>query len=200
LFFNSLLESYDEHKAFIYLIAELFETTSEDKFQFTDGPKDGGIDFAVREYQAYSIAQCKCPSLDNPMPQPIPFDMAAVDELMRGIKILTDRKGEYDIKPEIKRLRGDYQRDMAADPEGTTLTATLAVLGELTVQARKAFNSYKSSLLRDRIFLKLVEWQKIYHALHALETPSDVDFEITIHFDNPDADQGAMLPATRFLC
>lgn len=180
---ETYLESYDEHKAFVFLIAELFETTLEDKFQFTDGPKDGGIDFAVRELQAYSIAQCKCPSLDNPMPQPSSFDMSAVDELMRAIKILTDRTGEYDIKPEIKRLRGDYQRDMAADPEGTTLTATLAVLGELTDPARTAFNSYKASLRKDRIFLKIVEWQNIYHALHALEMPSDVDFEITIHFD-----------------
>jgi hypothetical protein len=185
---ETYLESYDEHKAFIYLIAELFETTSEGRFQFTDGPKDGGIDFAIREPQAYSIAQCKCPSLDNPMLQPISFDSSAVDELKRAITILTDRKGEYDIKPEIKRLRGDYQRDVTADPEGTTLTAILAVLGELTVPARKTFDSYKASLRSNRIFLKLVEWKDIYHALHALEMPSDVDFEIIIHFDNPETD------------
>jgi hypothetical protein len=185
---ETYLESYDEHKAFIYLVAELFETTSEDRFQFTDGPKDGGIDFLVREPQAYSITQCKCPSLDNPLSQPVSFDVSAVDELKRAVTMLTDRTGEYEIKPEIKRLRGDYQRDISADPESTTLTATLAVLGELTVPARKAFDSYKASLRKDRIFLKRVEWQNIYHALHALEMPSDVDFEITINFDNPETD------------
>ena len=181
---DTYLESYDEHKAFVFLIAELFETTREENFQFTDGPNDGGIDFAVRESQAYAISQCKCPSLDEPMSQPYVYDQSALEELKRGITILTDRTGDYDIKSEIKRLRGDYQRDISTDPEGTTLTATLAVMGELSVPARKAFESYKALLRKNRIFLKLVEWKDIYHAIHAIESPSDVDFEVKIHFDS----------------
>jgi hypothetical protein len=181
---NTYLESYDEHKAFIYLIAELFGTTREDKFQFTDGPMDGGVDFAIREPPAYTICQCKCPSSDKPMLKPCVYDQSTIDELKAAVDLLSDRTGEYDIKPDIKRLRGDYQRDLTLDPEGTRLTAVLAILGTLSDQARAAFKSYKAAFQKNGIILKLVEWQDICHELHALETPSDIDFEITLHFDS----------------
>ena len=61
---DTYLESYNVHYAFDYLVAELYETTSEDKFVFSDGPSDGGIDFFVRDSPSYTICQCKCPDLD----------------------------------------------------------------------------------------------------------------------------------------
>lgn len=179
-------ESFDVHTAFTYLIAELFETTDEDHFIFTDGPKDGGIDFIIRDSPIYTIGQCKCPNLDglNSLNRPPVFDQSPLEELLSAISMLKDRAGEYDVKMEIKRLRGDYQRDLTTVPEEVHLTAILAILGELSDQARKAFNSAKAMLVEQNIHLKLVEWNDIYSTMHALELPSDVSFNIRINYDN----------------
>ncbi len=184
---DAYLENYNEHYAFDYLIAELFETTQPDKFYFTDGPRDGGIDFFVRDSQTYTICQCKCPEMETLNESDIPqsFDQGPVDELRAAIDMLMDKTGEYDVKPEIKRLRGDFQRDLAADPEVTQLTAILAVLGTLSSPAKKVFESYKNALSRSGIKLKLIEWKNIFHALHSLESPSDINFDIQINFDSP---------------
>jgi len=181
---DTYLEAYDEHQAFDYLVAELFETTHDDSFAFTDGPNDGGIDFLVRDEQAYTIAQCKCPDLDRLGDNTTPptFDQEALDQLNRAILMLRDRKGEYDVTREIKQLRGDYQRDLTADPDSTQLTAILAILGSLTGPARTAFESRKAELGRANVRLKLVEWTDVYDALHALASPADVDFNIKINF------------------
>lgn len=189
---DSHLESYDEHRAYLYLIANMFETTG-DGIVLTDGAKDGGIDFIVQQPPAYSIYQCKCPSMDTLTSiggtVPIPtYDQTPLDELRAAIEILQDRAGTYDVKAEIRRLRGDYQRDLKSDPESTTLTATLAVMGELTAPARSAFHSYRNQLARSGVALKLLEWKDVYDRLHALETPSDVNVSIDIHFHNKDED------------
>ena len=60
---DAYLEDFDEHRAFTYLIAELFETTSENSFVYTDGGQEMGIDFYVNSAPAYSICQTKCPQL-----------------------------------------------------------------------------------------------------------------------------------------
>jgi hypothetical protein len=185
---DTYLDKYDEHDAFSYLIAELFETTDEDRFVFTDGPKDGGIDFIVSDPPAYTIAQCKCADLTTLLQDPsIPkFDSVPLEELSAAIHMLLDRSGEYEIKPEVRRLRGDYQRDLSVDAEYTSLTAILAVLGELTEPARMSFISQKNQLASQGVDLKLIEWQDIYQAVHALETPADIDFEIQLSFTEDD--------------
>ncbi len=187
---DTYLESFDEHAAFVHLIAELYETTDEEKFVFTDGARDGGIDFIIRDAPSYAISQCKCPAISTlekggEIPK---FDQAPLEELESAISMLLDRKGEYDVKPAIKRLRGDYQRDYEADPETTNLTAILAVLGELSEPAKKAFASRRSALAKESVHLKLIEWYDIYQTLHARESPADVDFSIDIHFDDKDKD------------
>ena len=182
---DTYLESYNEHSAFVYLVAELFETTFADKFQFTDGQKDGGIDFFVKDASSYTICQCKCPDLDiaqSDADAPV-FDQEPLNEIRSALDILRDKQGHYDVKKEIRRLRADYQRDVTADPDATNLTAILAVLGELTEPAQKAFISYRNSLSKQGINLKLIEWKNIYQALHVLESPADIDFDIYINYD-----------------
>ena len=185
---DSYLKSFNEHQAFTYLIAELYESTGEDRFTFTDGPKDGGIDFIVRDSPVYTIGQSKCPVLDglrntNQAPS---YDQTVLDELLRAIAMLRDRSGEYDVKSEIRRLRGDYQRDLAATPDETHLTAILAILGELTPQARRAFDASKAKLRGQNIHLKLIEWTDIDQTIHAHELPSDISFDIRLSYDSPE--------------
>src|SRR5205085_10345273 len=157
-------------------------TTYEDNFKFTDGQKDGGIDFFIRDGSSYTICQCKCPTLENLQNgvEPIKFDQEPLDELVRAIAMLQDREGTYDVKADIKRLRADYQKDITSEPEATNLTAILAVFGELTEPARIAFKSYRSSLNKQGIVLKLIEWKNIHQALHLLESPADIDFDISL--------------------
>ena len=183
------LEEYNEHAAFDYMIAELFETTHEDVFIFTDGQKDGGIDFYIKDSPMYTIYQCKCPEIDV-MNRSIPqtFDQDSFGDLMAGIDMLLDKSGDYDVKNEIKRLRSDFQRDYQADQESTKLTAVFSILGELTDPARKAFEAKKNTLIKKGVILKLVDWRIIYQTLHALGSPADVDFEIQVNYDDPSKD------------
>lgn len=185
---DTYLESFNEHLAFVYLIAELYETTHEGRFTFTDGPKDGGIDFVVKDSPIYTIAQCKCPTLADlkDATKAPTFDQSSLEELLAAVNMLRDKSGNYDVKQEIKRLRGDFQRDLATDPQNAHLTAILAVLGELSPQARTAFKSAKADLAKDEIHLKLIEWSDIDQTIHALETPSDISFNITLAYDSPE--------------
>jgi hypothetical protein len=183
---ETYLESFNEHQAFSYVIAELYETTQEDRFVFTDGPKDGGIDFIVRDSPSYMIAQCKCPTLAdlNALATPPCYDQAVVDELLAAVNMLRDKSGEYDVKVEVRRLRGDYQRDLATDAQNTHLTAMLAVLGELSGQARQYFEAQKAVLAEQEVHLKLVEWRGIDQAVHAIQQPADIAFSIQLDYDD----------------
>ncbi|MCH7931345.1 MAG: AIPR family protein [Proteobacteria bacterium] len=187
---DSYLENFDEHAAFDYLIAELYETTNPSKFVFSDGPGDGGIDFFIRDTPSYTICQCKCPELDiMSSDATVPkFDRRGLNELVAGIDILRDPRGKYDVALNIKRLRGDYQRDLLADPDQTTLTAILAVLGDLTGPAKTAFHSKRDELAQEGIILKLITWKDISHQLNVFATPEDINFKITIHCDDEKKD------------
>lgn len=185
---DTYLETFDEHAAFSYLVAELYETTDEEHFIFTDGARDGGIDFIVKDSPVYTIGQCKCPSIDGLklVNQAPIYDQSCLEELLSAINMLSDKSGEYEVKHEIRRLRGDYQRDLSIMPGEVHLIAILAVLGELSNQARQAFISTKASLAEKNIYLKLVEWTDIYQSLHALELPSDITFNIKLNYDSLD--------------
>lgn len=196
------LDTYNDSQAFVYLVAQTFESTDEDRFTFTDKGKDGGIDFFIQDTPTYSIYQCKCPDLEvlqgrlASRPVAPTFDQAPVEELIAAIEMLLDKSGSYDVLPAIKRLRGDFQRDYLADPESASLTATLAILGELTKPARAAFDSLRVAYSRKGVSLKLLEWQDLYHALHALDSPSDVD----VTFDITAEDKSKDLLAHRDYC
>ena len=183
---DKYLEEFNEHQAFVYLVAELFETTDEDRFTFTDGAKDGGIDFFVQDIQSYSIYQCKCPKLETLESSQLPpaFDKAAVHEVIAAVRFLKDSKGIYDVKKEVARLRTDFQRDLATDPQSTICRATLAILGKLTPAAWEVFEAERQALQKERIVLRLITWRDIYRALHEMEMPADLDVGIDLYFDD----------------
>jgi hypothetical protein len=101
---ETYLEEFDEHHAFDYLIAELFATTRQGDFTFTDGPNDGGIDFFVKEGPAYKICQCKCSQLNTlrESSSPPTFDDKAIDELISGVRMLLSAEGRYKISSKVK--------------------------------------------------------------------------------------------------
>jgi hypothetical protein len=185
---NIYLESYNEHEAFVYLVAELFETTSEDRFTFTDGQKDGGIDFVVKDSPVYTIGQCKFPvieGLKNSTKIPT-FDHSGLQELLAAVSMLQDKSGGYEVKPVVRRLRGDYQRDLEDVPEETHLTAILAIFGQLSTQAYTEFEASKAILKEQNVDLRLIDWTDIHQAIHAPETPSDVAFNIRLNYESQD--------------
>lgn len=181
---NEYLENYDIHKAFVYLIAELFETTNEESFVFSDGKNDGGIDCYIKNSPSYVIIQCKCPTIDKIEDQIQSFDNSVLEEIENGIRVLEDRDGEYDLNKPIKRLRGDYQRDKVSEPENISLTAIVAVLGKLSQPAKKSFEAAKSSYLERGINLKLITWEDIYNTIHSLVSPSDINFDLIANVDD----------------
>jgi hypothetical protein len=181
---NPEIENF--HAAFVYMIAELFESTQPERFTYTDGKGDGGIDFFVKDSPSYSIYQCKCPEIESltDISSTPTFDQDALEEINSAIHILQDPSGEYEIKDDVKRLRSDFQRDLLLDAEAVRLTATIAVFGELTTPARAMFESHRSSLLKKNVSLRLIEWKDIYNTLHALASPADIDFEINISYED----------------
>jgi len=180
------LDDYNIHQAFVYFIADLFETTNQDRFEYTDGAKDGGIDFFIQDTRTYSIYQCKCPASENigSDSSPISFDKAPIQELITAITMLRDDQGEYDVKPPVSRLRSDYQRDLRTDPEEAILTATLAIFGYLTPAAMNLFNAEKERLRKQGILLNLISWENTYEKLHELDTPENVSMRIELSFED----------------
>jgi hypothetical protein len=182
---DTYLEDFNVHRAFVYLVAELFETTNEEQFVFTDGARDGGIDFFVQDVQSYSLYQCKCPAIETlEASHEVPkFARHDVQDIVGAATMLLNREGQYDVSPEVARLRTDFQRDLTTDPESTSCNAALAVLGDLTPAARDLFRADQERLRDQRVALRLVTWRDIYRALHELDTPADVDFSVDLQFD-----------------
>jgi len=180
------LDDYDPHTAFDYLVAELFETTVPGRFYFTDGPKDGGIDFFIQEPPAYSIYQCKCPSQETlqAASSPPSYDDAAIEELLSAISFLRDKDTQYDLKHEVFRLRADYQRDMTNEPETASLSATLALAGELTPAARQRLDAHRKELQCEGIQLAAKTWLDLYRAFHQLAGPETADVRLTLSLND----------------
>jgi len=163
----------DEHHAFDYLIAELFETTDEERgFVFTDKPNDQGIDFYIADPDShyYGIYQCKFPSLDTlekTPNKPQTFGKKAVDELRRAISYLLGPVPAESAKEEIKSLRSNIKREIK-DREGDELELnfTLAVFGELTKGAEEEFKRLKEEYRNNKnIRIRLLQWGDIIEEL-----------------------------------
>ena len=181
---DAYLENFDEHRAFTYLIAELFETTSENSFVYTDGSQDMGIDFYVNSAPAYSICQTKCPDLSTltSKDKPVTFGDDALEELIAGVEMLLDKKGDYKVKKSIKRLRSDFQKDLTSDQENTSLTAYLAIFGKLSDTASQTFQSKRDHYRSEGVDLKLITWEDVYKQMHSFDEPEDLDFNIIINY------------------
>jgi len=183
------LDEFNEHAAFDYMTAEIFATTDEDQFEYTDGKNDHGIDFFTHSSQTYRVFQCKCPeieTLEEGGESAPTFGKKPVMELVSGINMLLDESGEYETSKAIHRLRSDYARDRAADAEATVLTGTVAVMGLMTEAGKKYFEAEKERLTGLGVTLHLLEWPDFYDAMHAMDVPADVDLEIDLHFQNAD--------------
>jgi|LSQX01.1.fsa_nt_gb hypothetical protein len=184
---DEYLDTDDIHTAFVYLVAELFESTREDRFTYTDGSKDGGIDFFIQDVNTYSIYQCKCPDYDQVEGSSTPrkFDKAAVQETLTGINTVLDENGTYDLKPSIARLRTDYHRDLRSEySEEPVVTVNLAVFGELTQAAIDLFNAERQRLKAKDVDFNLYTWKDIYKALHELDLAEVKDMKIELKYQD----------------
>ena len=183
------LEEFNLHFAFDYWIAELFETTDEGSFTFTDGRSDRSIDFAVENLQNYGIYQCKCPEIDQAANDgPAKYNADVVNQLLEAVEFMTDPSGEYSAKVEVRDLRSRYQRDLREEEGSTQLEATLAVLGELTDDGQERLDAEKVKWHEKGVVLNLITWQDIYERLHLLDDPSDKDFSVELRVDHLDND------------
>ncbi len=184
------LEEFDVHHAFDHWIAELFETTNSQAFVYTDGAHDHSIDFAVRGLQSYSIYQCKCPTVETLLAakKPPTFDAAAVNELLESVAFMTDDEGEYKAKASVRDLRSDYQLDRNADAGATSLSATLAIMGELTEQAKLLLEAQRDILFSEGVTLSLVTWTDILERVHAMSSGSYEDITVDLHVHNMGTD------------
>ena len=184
---DEYLDTDDIHTAIVYLVAELFESTREDKFAYTDGSKDGGIDFFIQDGNTYSIYQCKCPEYDQVEGSTIPrkFDKAAVQETITGITTIIDEDASFDLKPQIARLRTDYQRDRRAEfSDPPVVTVNLAVFGELTQAAQDLFLAERERLKAQDIDFNLFTWKETYKAMHALDIAEVKDMKIELTYQD----------------
>lgn len=184
---ENYLDDEDIHKAFVYLIADLFETTNEDRFEFTDGAKDGGIDFFIQDANVYSIYQCKCPEYESLDSSDLPqqFDKAPVQESITAVDTILDERNEFDLKPAVARLRTDYQRDLRSDSgDEPVLTVNLAVFGELTPAALNLFLSEKQKLHDKGIDFNLITWDEIFRKMHEFDTQETENIKVELRYED----------------
>jgi hypothetical protein len=184
------LDAFDIHAAFSYWVAELFETVHSSSFTFTDGANDQSIDFAVHALQNYSIYQCKCPEVATleSLGRVPTFDASSVNELIEAVSFMTDPCGQYKVKAAVRDVRSAYQQDLMADPESTRLDATLAVLGDLTPQAKARLDAERVTWYERGVNLNLVTWRDIYDRVHAMSDGFYDDVTFDLHVRDMDAD------------
>lgn len=188
---RSPLDDFDGSRVFVYLIAELFESTEPGVFFYTDGGRELGIDFYVQSDQTYYIYQCKAVSLESleQAEKPPTYDAGAVNELLEGVSFLRDQEGRYTkVKDDVKELRTKYQRDLADVPDEAHLYATIAVLGDLTPGGRERFEAERQALSSHGVTLRVVTWADIYEALHALEPIPLKNMKVSLRVDSHERD------------
>lgn len=184
-------DDYDLSKVFVYLVAELMESTEPGVFFYTDGGRELGIDFYIQADQTYYIYQCKSvqPETLESADKPPTFGADVVNELLEGVSFLRDKSKDFrSAKEDVRDLRTKYQRDLTENPDETKLYATIAVLGDLTPGGRERFESEQEELAKHGVTLRLVNWIDIYKALHALEPIPLKGMQLRIRTDNPDKD------------
>ena len=191
-FEKSPFADFDTGAAFVFWVADLFETTDDSRFTYTDGGREHGIDFFVEDAEDYYIYQCKSvdeQTLQSTQSTPT-FDATAVNELLEGVDYLRDTDASYtNTKPAIRDLRARYQRSLAScQEESCNLYATLAVLGDLTKQAQERFDAEKERLSEEGVYLRLHTWRDIYSAIHALDLLPPKSMSIDLRVDNNERD------------
>ncbi len=186
---NEYLDIFNEHKAFVYFVGELFETIEEGKFVYTDGPNDGNIDFFVRNSPVYTIYQCKCPSYESLITKKISvYDANIVDELISAVNIILNKESDFKIKEEIRSFKTDFHmekdKDIADDLKTPQLVGCLAIMGKLSDPAKKAFKAYQKQHAEENINLRLIEWKDIYDKINIREELPN--FKVTLKIQNHD--------------
>lgn len=75
-----------------------------------------------------------------------------------------------------------------ADPEGTSLSATLAVMGELTDQALQLLTAQRDALFEEGVSVSLITWSDIRERLDAMGSGTYEDVTVELHVNSMDAD------------
>jgi hypothetical protein len=185
---DQFLDEFNEHIAYAYLIADVFETTESSQFRYTDGANDGGIDFYVHTDGSYAIYQCKCPDIATLVESgdvPATFDAACVREIVTAARFVLSEGGSYSYKADVMRLRTDFHRDRRTDPEIATLTAVLAIAGDLTDAAKRLFEAEREALAEDDVELRLITWRTTASELMQMGEPENVSITLELSVDDP---------------
>ncbi len=182
-------EECDIHRAFVLETAQVFSSTASG-FAVTDGQNEWGIDFCRSDVPVFTIAQCKCPervSLETE-DKPHQYDRSAVEELLTGIKYVTDEVGTYAKAPlALKHFKKEYHESLQTWPKDTRLQAALAIFGELTGQAENYFRNQYNQLESDGVELLLWDWEKFNELLFTPQVSVD-NMSVTLTIEDPDKD------------
>lgn len=179
------LDDYDLHEAFAYLIAEQFESVSDDVFVYTDGPGDEGVDFYARSANSYAIYQCKCPDdtqLDTRL-EPHSYGIEAVTDLLRAVDYITGERPRESASASLRDLRSRYHRDLSESVGTTLLTACLAVFGELSPAALEHYVAQRDALIAQGVALQVVNWADLRERMHVAEAAPCPGMEILLQVD-----------------
>ncbi len=162
--YDMILDTDPDHKVFTYLIADTFETTDEDKFRYTDGANDLGIDFYICEENSYTIYQCKSvasfKSSDGTT-----FDAAPVNELSEAVDFLLEGERSTCSK-EIQKLWENYNLNR----DDNRLTAVLALEGCLSQSGLERFEERKKHFKKMGIDFLLIDEKTLFSTWNEPET------------------------------
>ena len=174
---NYLEDNDPDSKAFVYAIAEMFETLDEDVFSYTDGANDKGIDFTIQDGNTFKIYQCKSvESLADDNGKV--FDAGPVNELAEAIDYMLDQ-GKITASKEIASFKSLYQLNQSEN----SLIAVLAIEGSLSETAAERLIQIKGKYAELGIVIELIDETDIYdhwHDLEELAKPADVSMNLQL--------------------
>lgn len=174
---NYLEESDPDSKAFVYAVADMFESLDEECFTYTDGASDKGVDFVIQDGSTFKFYQCKSVESLSDTTGKV-FDAGPVNELAEAIDYLLDQ-GSITASKEVSSFKSLYQ----LNPSENSLTAVLAIEGSLSESAWERFQQIKQKYLESGISIELIDEVSIYNHWHDLEDlvkPSDVNLDLRL--------------------
>jgi hypothetical protein len=180
-------EDCNIHRAFVLETARVLSSTASG-FSLTDGKNEWGIDFCRTDSPVFTMAQCKCPEpvFLETEDKPKQYDRDALEDLLTGINFILDIENTYPKTPlDLKHFKSAYHDSLREWKRETCLQAALAILGELSPQARNYFGNQRNTLKRKGVELLLWDWEKFNDLL----TTPEIDVEnlkLSFEIDEPE--------------
>ncbi|MDZ4181139.1 MAG: hypothetical protein U1E29_18205, partial [Coriobacteriia bacterium] len=174
------LDSYDELSAFRVWVAREFEGAGSELAAFPS--PDDGISFYLSEPSALTVYLCDSRlEFGGGSEMPV-WGSEVVDRFFRALDALIAGSQQPFADKALQRVAQGVAKDLAREPDSVSLNGTLALMGELTLDARQRFEVLRRE--RPGMTVDVVSWVGIRERLDAQGLPPSKSFHVDLHIDS----------------